>query len=148
KKPRPELAPRFVTIPFDKVLHRQHRVGEHVVAVDGDLAKLIGYFIAEGNAQKRGLVGFGFHADEVEYHRETADLARKLFGVNVGRDDYGSTATTVRFNSLEIANWLRETVGTRCDEKRIPAFLIDSTRDDVLRACLQGLFFGDGTYGT
>jgi stage V sporulation protein R len=137
--------PEAVFIPFNKVLHRQHLVGERRIPVDCELAKLIGYFIAEGNAQDRGLVGFGFHEEEHSYHKETSELARRLFGVRVGRDDYGeSHATTIRFNSVEIAAWLREQVGTHAWNKRIPAFLMDHPQDVVLQACLQGIFAGDG----
>ncbi len=142
-----KASPSTVSIPFDKVLHRQHLVGEHRVPVERNLAKLLGYFIAEGNAQERGLVGFGFHAEEHDYHQETTELARKLFGVRVGRDDYlDAHATTIRFNSLEIAAWLRQHVGTHAAKKRIPAFLMDHPRDEVLQACLQGVFAGDGYY--
>src|SRR5262249_47172523 len=45
----------FIPIPYDKVLHRQHLVGSHEVPLDKDLAKFLGYFISEGNAQERGL---------------------------------------------------------------------------------------------
>jgi stage V sporulation protein R len=138
--------PRFLTIPYDKVLHRQHLKGERLVPVDQDLAKFLGYFLAEGNAQARGLVGFGFHAAEEEYHREVSALAVRLFGVRVGRDDFGVNATTIRFNSLEVAAWLREQIGTSAENKRIPAFLLDHPNDDLMRACIQGLYFGDGYF--
>ena len=138
--------PRFLAIPYDKILHRQRLTGSRLVPVDQDLAKFIGFFLAEGNAQKRGLVGFGFHAAEEDYHREVSALAARLFGVRVGRDDYGTTATTIRFNSLEVAAWLREQVGTSAENKRIPAFLFDHPNDELVRACIQGMFFGDGYF--
>ena len=136
-----------VEIPFDKVLHRQHRVGVRQIPVDADFAKLIGYFIAEGNAQPRGVVGFGFHMDEQEFQTETTELTRRVFGAAVGRDDYHEAhAATIRFNSLEIAAWLREEVGTHSYNKRIPSFLMDSADDAFVLACVQGLFNGDGYY--
>jgi stage V sporulation protein R len=138
---------RFVRIPFDKVLHRQHRAGAHKVPVNAAFAKFLGYFLSEGNAQERGVVGFGFHAQEEEFHHETATLSQALFPIRVGRDDYeGSNATTIRFNSLEIAAWLRQAVGTYSHNKRIPAFLADHPQDELLQACLQGIFNGDGYY--
>ncbi len=136
-----------VRIPFNKVLHRQHLVGEHEVPVDSALAEFIGYFISEGNAQPRGLVGFGFHEEEKAYQRKAAGLSETLFRVRAGRDDYGdSHATTVRFNSIEIAAWLREQMGTHACHKRIPAFLMEDPRDELLLACLRGIFNGDGYY--
>jgi stage V sporulation protein R len=142
-----KVAPASVRIPFDKVRYRQHLVGEHEVPVNGALAEFIGYFLAEGNAQPRGLVGFGFHSEEFAFHRKIADLSRQLFGVEIGRDDYpDSHATTIRFNSLEIAAWLREQAGTHANEKRIPTFLMDHPDDDLLLACLRGIFNGDGYY--
>jgi stage V sporulation protein R len=137
----------FLDIPCDKVLHRRRVTDSRRIAVDGKLAKLIGYFIAEGNAQERGVVGFGFHANEAEFQTETSDLARRVFGVNIGRDDYPSSkATTIRFNAVEIAAWLREQVGTHSYNKRIPSFLMETEHDELLIACLRGIFNGDGYF--
>ena len=136
-----------VEIPFDKVLHRQHLVGTHQLRLDEKLAKFLGYFIAEGSALTRGLVSLGFHQLEHEYHNETTSLIEQVFQANAGRDDSPSTnATTIRFNSLEIAHWLREVVGTHSKNKRIPAFLFNHPKSELLRACLQGMFAGDGYY--
>ena len=147
RKPIPELAAKAVEIPFDKVLHRRRRVGQHVLPVDEALAKFIGYFIAEGNAQHRGLIGFGFHRDETDYQQEVGRLANSLFGANVGTDrSRTALATTVRFNNLEVARWLREVVGSHADTKRIPDFLFEQSDEQLLRNCLTGLFNGDGTY--
>jgi stage V sporulation protein R len=151
--PRPQKqarpVPRFVSIPFDKVLHRQHLVGEHRVPFGEKLAKLLGYFISEGSALERGLVGFGFHAKEAEYQQCVADLASELFHVHVASDKHiGAQAVTVRFNSLEVANCLRMEAGTCSDNKRIPSFLFEEGTDQDLQACLQGVFNGDGTYCT
>jgi stage V sporulation protein R len=147
RKRVPELAADFVEIVYDKVLHRKRRVGRHVLPVDANLAKFLGYFIAEGNAQARGLIGFGFHREEHEYHREVTQLATSLFGARVGRDDSAtSLATTVRFNNLEVARWLREVVGTGADSKRIPDFVFEHADEAVLASCLRGVYNGDGTY--
>jgi stage V sporulation protein R len=147
RKRIPERASEFVEIAYDKVLHRKRRVGRHVIPVDAPLAKFLGYFIAEGNAQARGLVGFGFHRAEHDYHREVGELATTLFGARVGRDDSATAlATTIRFNNLEVARWLREVVGASADSKRIPAFVFEHADDAVLAACLQGIYNGDGTY--
>jgi stage V sporulation protein R len=115
--------------------------------VDDRLARFLGYFIAEGNAQDRGLIGFGFHRDEADYHREVGELAAALFGARVGRDDSRTAlATTVRFNNLEIARWLREVVGPSADTKRVPDFLFEHADPARLTAWLGGLFNGDGTF--
>jgi stage V sporulation protein R len=146
RRTSPLRPPRFVEVPVDKVHHRRRVVGRRRIPVGEALGKFVGYFLAEGNAQARGLVGFGFHHDEVEYQAEVAALARDLFGVTVGRDTYPAThATTVRFNALEIANWLREQVGTSAATKRIPEFLLDAD-DATLQACVRGAFNGDGYF--
>src|SRR5262245_35379974 len=119
----PDLAAEAVEIPFDKVLHRRRLVGRHVLPVDERLAKFVGYYIAEGNAQARGLIGFGFHRSESAFQSEVAELASALFSARVGRDDAKTAlATTVRFNNLEVARWLREAIGASADNKRIPSF--------------------------
>ncbi|MBY0512852.1 MAG: SpoVR family protein, partial [Gemmataceae bacterium] len=147
RKPNPESAAAAVEIAFDKVLRRRRLVGRHVLPVDARLASFLGYFIAEGNAQARGLVGFGFHRDEVEYQREVGELAAALFGARVGRDDSRTAlATTVRFNNLGVARWLREVVGRSADAKRIPDFIAEHPDGAVLAACLRGVFNGDGTF--
>jgi stage V sporulation protein R len=149
--PRRQSAPiapaRFVQIPVDKILHRQRLQGTREVAVSAALAKFLGYFIAEGCAREGGYVGFGFHSEEAEFQREVAELAAELFDVRAGRDEYPEQhGTTVRFGLLELAQWLREQVGTGAAAKRIPSFLIDDGSEEELQACLQGIFNGDGYY--
>ena len=147
RKLMPERSANAVEIPFDKILHRRHRIGRHVIPVDERLAKFLGYFIAEGNAQRRGLVGFGFHRDEIEYQQEVACLAGELFGAKMGRDDSKTAlATTVRFNNLEIANWLRETIGSSAQNKRIPDVIFEHADSALMAACLTGIYNGDGTF--
>jgi stage V sporulation protein R len=149
--PRPQLtarrAPALIRIPIDKIHHRQHITGAHKLRLDKSLAKFLGYFISEGSALERGLVSFGFHNDEIEFHAEVGELAKQLFGVNIGADhDPEHHSTTVRFNALEVAAWLREQVGTSAANKRIPAFLLEGGTDEQLQACVQGIFNGDGYY--
>jgi stage V sporulation protein R len=145
RREKPANPARFVSIPIDKVLHRQHLMGSRRLAIGPALGKLIGYFVAEGNAQDRGLVGFGFHSQEQAFHTEVSSLSKELFDVHVGRDDYPNNhATTIRFNALEVARWLREQVGTTANEKRIPQFVMDCAEDGVAQACVQGVFHGDG----
>jgi stage V sporulation protein R len=147
RKPLTDLSAAAVEIPFDKVLRRRRRVGRHVLPVDARLAKFLGYYIAEGDAQPRGLVGFGSHRDEADFHREVGALAAALFGARVGRDDSRTAlATTVRFNNQEVARWLREVVGVGADAKRIPDFLYEHPDPALVTACLAGLFNGDGTF--
>lgn len=143
----PEAAAAAVEIVYDKIVHRRRRVGRHIISVDARLAKFLGYFIAEGNAQPRGLIGFGFHRDESTLHEEVAWLAESIFGARVGRDDSRTAlATTIRFNNLEIARWLREFVGTSADRKCIPDFLYEQEDVTLLASCLAGIFNGDGTF--
>ena len=52
-------------------------------------------------------------------------------------------ATTIRFNGLEIAAWLREQVGTDCANKRIPAFLLDPPQDDLLTRLVEAEVDGE-----
>lgn len=135
-----------VEIPVEKVLHRQRISGSRVIPVSTDLAMFLGYFIAEGNAQPRGLVGFGFHRTEAAYHNEVAELVERLFDTPVGRDDSATAqATTIRFNLKEVAQWLRASVGTYGDNKRIPDYILDGD-ETLFIACLRGIFNGDGTY--
>jgi stage V sporulation protein R len=146
RRSTPLRPPRFVQIPVDKVCHRRRVTGCHTVPVGESLGTFLGYFLAEGNAQARGLVGFGFHSDEAEFQAETAALAGALFDAKVGRDTYpASHATTVRFNALEVAAWLRAQVGTSAASKRIPDFLMDAD-DASLKACIRGAFHGDGYF--
>src|SRR5581483_3313836 len=80
-------------------------------------------------------------------HAEVGALIRRLFGAHFGHDEpSGMLATTVRFNNLEVAGWLRQVAGTYSDTKRIPEFLYEQEELAILRACLQGLFNGDGTF--
>ena len=144
RQPVLEQIPEAITIPINKELDRQpiYYGGQHEVTIDPALAKLIGYFIAEGNALEAGLLNFGFHLEETE-----SELATPLFDVNVAEDiRHDSNATTIGFNSLEVGDWLREHVGTYSHNKRIPDFLLEHPDDEVRLACLQGIFYGDGNH--
>jgi UDPglucose 6-dehydrogenase len=123
-----------------------------VLAVDEQLMRLLGYYVAEGwitaEAGRYGAirerVGFSFGAHEAEY---IADLHGLLdhydMRYRTWRDD-NSQVTTV--SSRPLAFLLRDVLqaGVRSDDKRMPKLVLNAARPLKL-AFLRGLFSGDGS---
>ena len=105
-----------------------------------ELARWLGYMVAEGHTDEHGVIGFTNSEDEIrtDYRR----LVESLFGVQVvpnpKRMDFYSVAL------LDLLTYLGWHTGAY--NKEIPWSVLQSSRECVLEF-LTGYFAGDGTIG-
>ncbi|MCL4507878.1 MAG: nucleotide sugar dehydrogenase [Chloroflexi bacterium] len=122
-----------------------------VIPVDGDLMRLLGYYLAEGYIGKdtgragavRERIGFCFHEQEQEY---IADVRRILSKLGLKYIERNSTRCTTTIVSSRIFAWLLRDVlkcGVRSDDKALPrvAFNVGPA---LRRELVRGAFSGDG----
>lgn len=129
-----------------------------VVGVDGGdiaFARLLGYYLAEGNFgydKNRNLpdgaptfVEWNFHENEVEYHQEVMELIEALGYKPVG-PYFKNTCATIRCNSPELAALMLEHGGKYSWGKKISQEVMRwgvEAQYQLLEAYLNG----DGYYG-
>jgi len=122
------------------------------VVLDGDLARLLGYFASSGwiseertaKGYKCYRVGFTFHREETEYIEDLKGVLRKI-GVNHTELVKENTRAVV-VNSTPFAVALKGVfqTGTNSYDKRVPPQIFESPKW-VQEEFLKGLFRGDGS---
>jgi predicted Ser/Thr protein kinase len=134
--------PRFnYTGPASKGQNKNLRLPE---SLSRDLARLLGYIVAEGSLTDTALWltnGDRRVLDDIHTTCET------LFGVRPKEyEKAGACARSVSISSIKLVHWLAQVCGiTRgAANKRIPRVVMSAPRPIVL-AFLEGLFWGDGT---
>lgn len=122
-----------------------------VIAVDADLLRLCGYYLAEGYISRdrgrggavRERVGFSFHEDEAEY---IADVRRILARFGLKFIERRSTHAAATIVSSRLFAWLLRDVlgcGTRSEDKTLPR-LAFNVPPDLRFELVRGAFSGDG----
>ncbi len=112
--------------------------------LDKDLARLLGYIVAEGSLTDTAMwITNGERRVLDDVHR----LCESLFSVQA--KEYrkaGTYARSVSISSIRLVHWLEQVCGiTRgAANKRIPRIIMSAPKPIVL-AFLEGLFWGDGT---
>ena len=121
------------------------------VECDKDVARLLGYYLAEGNFcydKKRALlegtpcgVEWTFSESEVEYHREVSDLIESLGYKPVG-PYFKNGAATIRCNSPELAEMMLKLGGKYSWGKQLAPEVM-RWDIDAQRTLLEAYFNGD-----
>lgn len=130
------------------------RVGAFEDDENGVLARLVGYFMAEGNylhgANAASVPGqltgieLTFNENEVEYQKEVEDLISELGYKPVG-PYCKNGAATVRCNSAELAERMYGLVGSYSYGKRLSGEVM-SWGVECHRGLLEAYINGDGTW--
>ena len=118
------------------------------ITLNGDLMRLIGYYIAEGysvGALNNRQAHFAFAEHEQAFADDVSRLISQIFG-------YDNTAFKVTpRHSLEVRVWnhaiaifLEQLVGAGAGNKRLPSFVLNQSRE-CLRQLLIGAIRGDGS---
>jgi len=120
--------------------HRQFKQSEKHIPIDVWL-RFFAWYISEGDAEKRGVIRI---ANTNEHNlSEIVDLVSKMgFTPSVyGNSTKGYDKAGVKFNSVQLANYLRQF--GKAQEKFIPKW-IKQLSSDKLRIFLETLTKGDG----
>ena len=130
---------------------------EHITP-NKDLARLLGYWIAEGSLAKalKGKSGykenkytaywvdFSFNANEIEYIADVKSLMKKYFGVSgsqrILHKSDGISLTFKTRKGYEFFTWF----GSRAETKALPGFVLDWSVD-LLIEFVKGFWRGDGS---
>lgn len=115
------------------------------VAVDADLLRLLGYYIAEGSSHKRSLT-FSLHKDEVDLVDDIMSLMKGVFGLE-GRTEPQEDGNGVDlvFHSSYLAEIFGDLFGRNAEDKRIPHELM-FLPPLKQAALIRGLWRGDGDF--
>jgi len=115
------------------------------IKITSKLSRFIGYYIAEGYTQ-RSTVKLCFHQKESEYHKDVVRLVKDLFGIDAKIVFRINNRAEVVFNNMLIAEFLENSCGKGCKNKRISLELMNSDRENLIHL-LAGLYRGDGYLG-
>jgi len=138
---------------FPKYKHvssiREVGFGGSAFQINKNLARIIGWYVAEGSGADsvgRG-VSFALNSKETDYGLELKGLLEGVFGARVGNytNDRGTLLrlVTTSTNGARLHLMLRDWCGQGALSKHIPQFILDS-EPPVLRAFLVSYFQGDG----
>ncbi|MCX6666210.1 MAG: hypothetical protein NT038_09185, partial [Euryarchaeota archaeon] len=114
------------------------------------LAKLLGYYCAEGcaeiskNRPNSGVVRFTLGHHETEYIEEIKDLIERTFGITPATHKT-KTSTHIVITNAILARFFIETCGENCYKKTVPTFLFNSATEKNIINFLAGYINGDGS---
>ncbi|MFN8491407.1 MAG: ribonucleotide reductase N-terminal alpha domain-containing protein [Caldilineaceae bacterium] len=126
---------------------RQAEWNTRFVEVTPALARLCGYYVAEGTiGPDERYVRFTFNRDELEFHKDVTDLVETVFNapVNQSHSTYGNWMN-INVYSRTVTTWFRTHLGRGSDKKRLPVWL-QYAEPEIQEAFLIGLLRGDGLY--
>lgn len=117
------------------------------IALTYDFGRLIGYYLAEGHTDERG-VYFSFHKDEHEYHNDVCRLMYLSFGLighfTIPEDSNG---IKIEFYSKAVSHIMQGLVSGKTRngyDKKLNPLLINSN-EEFLYGVIEGLVNGDGS---
>lgn len=115
------------------------------IKIDEDFNRFIGYFLAEGSSsQYHGYVQFTFNINEMEYHNDVIDLAKKIFGVKAFIEyNNKDNSCKIYINSKILPMFIENFIGKGFTNKFIAEELFNLP-DAKIKQLLLGIFRGDG----
>ena len=134
------------------------------VKLDGDLLRLFGYFIAEGDIAGERQIEFTFNINEIEYIEDAERIMKDKFGLDAEHIDNKTingkkiNVHTLRYSNTVLGNMFQNMFcpkeyetkkgkGSKSNIVRIPPEFL-SLPLDKLRELIKGIWRGDGTKGT
>ena len=116
--------------------------------VDVDLARLLGYYVAEGatNSTKRSGLCFAFNSSERVYIEDVTNLLKDKFSnqLKITECNGKGKAVAVRVNSILLGSLFTQLCGCKAPNKQVPSIVMQSG-SDVKASFLRGLYAGDGS---
>ncbi len=117
------------------------------IAVDADLLRLAGYYIAEGHVHNREIV-LTFNKKETRYVDDVKVIVKSLFGLNASTKVRENKNTCdVSISSSLLARLFADWFGTGAANKSIPHFML-LLPPKKQKELLKGLWRGDGYIGS
>ena len=126
---------------------RQSHWVRRFIDLTPDLARLCGYYVAEGTiGPDETYVRFTFHEDEKAYQQDVIHLVKKIFDAPVNTS-VASQGKWISINvySRVVASWFQKHFGHGSTHKRLPTWLQYADRD-IQEQFFIGLMRGDGMF--
>lgn len=126
---------------------RQAEWANRFIEVTPDLARLCGYYVAEGTiGPDERYVRFTFNKEETAYQQDVINLSQQIFGtsINQSESNYGNWMN-INLYSRAVAAWFRTHFDQGSSKKRIPIWL-QYAKQEIQEAFLVGLMRGDGLF--
>lgn len=118
------------------------------IRLDENFAYLAGYYIADGWCHGDE-VNFAFNTEtENDYFEKIVNIIKSVFGKNVSisvRYQKGKKFGVISIYNRTIVAMFKSFCPGKADTKNIPENIMNSN-DSIRKACLLGLFDGDGSY--
>jgi UDP-glucose 6-dehydrogenase len=120
-----------------------------VIEITPDVARLIGYYLAEGCATSENgneRIRFSFHRKETEFINDVCDILKSEFGVTTSISHSKIDQVTHIRTASSLVGWFLIDVlncGKRSTEMRIPEILLNTSKTHKTEL-LKGLLRGDG----
>jgi len=131
---------------FNAFKHETKSVKNHA-ALDFDLMRLFGYYLAEGTISNQNCVRFTFSSDEIDLCQDTIFLMENKFGISA-RIEHNSNENrkwvSLRFHSTILAQFFDSIFGTGFNKKIIPAWMLTLPAEKQ-KGLIIGIGRGDGT---
>lgn len=114
------------------------------VEVGPDVARLLGYFLADGSVNnKENCIQIDFGRHEEQNIQDAEDILRSIFQKNSSRTDHGPNCIRIKCYDAGLSRWFRSNVYDENKKKRFP-WGLDRLTNDSVRSLLVGLIRGDG----
>jgi type IV secretory pathway ATPase VirB11/archaellum biosynthesis ATPase/intein/homing endonuclease len=117
-----------------------------VISVDRDLARLIGFYLAEGHADD-ARVDFSFNIKERDFISEVEDELARVFGQRASRRTNEQNHAVQVVVKDRLLSWIFRSVlglGSKPEDKKVPRFVFASP-PEFMKAVLDTYFLGDGS---
>ena len=117
------------------------------VPVNGDLLRLFGYFLSEGNIQdkpSRSYINFTLNIKEKDIVDDITNISKKLFNLNTKiREKKETHSVVVYLYNAKLARFFKSIFGNGAKNKKIPDFIM-SLPVEKQKHIIYGLWKGDG----
>ncbi|BAY32087.1 DNA polymerase III alpha subunit [Nostoc carneum NIES-2107] len=122
------------------------------ISFNADLAKILGYYIAEGWSrlgERECAVGFGLSKDEMNYGQEICSLINKVFGLESKIFPHPKKySIQVICYSRIVGEFLAALCGKGANNKHIHSDIVTKGKSEYLKILIAYLLRGDGHPGT
>ncbi|MBM3911184.1 MAG: hypothetical protein FJ356_06005 [Thaumarchaeota archaeon] len=111
------------------------------IPLNGDILRLMGYYIAEGYVHNRE-INFTFNSREIKFLNDVERIMAQIFGLD-GTKNTRRNATTITFYSAPLARVFLDWFGHKSYNKKLPHFVILLPVQKQTEL-IKGLWRGDG----
>lgn len=135
-----------INIPKFKWDFRSNEIPKKI-ALNSELLRLFGYFLAEGNIQNlpsKTYISFTLNLKEEDIAEDIKNISKKIFNLKVKIKKIEKVNTLVVYiYNAKLARYFKSLFGNYADNKKIPDFIMNLPKEKQ-KALIYGLWKGDG----